>query len=72
MYPGNLYGRYSDLYFTTATVKGWKHLLKPDKYKKIITDSFEFLVKEHWHHWGVRLVKTPSAAANVYAHAGTA
>ena len=46
MYPGNLAGRYTDLYFTTATVKGWKHLLKPDKYKKIITDSFEFLVKE--------------------------
>ena len=21
-------------YFTTATVKGWKHLLKPDKYKR--------------------------------------
>ena len=38
--------RYLDLYFTTATIKGWKHLLKPDKYKQIITDSFEFLVKE--------------------------
>jgi len=46
MYPGNLSSRYSDLYFTTATVKDWKHLLKQDKYKKIITDSFEFLVKE--------------------------
>jgi REP element-mobilizing transposase RayT len=22
------------------------HLLKPDKYKKVITDSFKFLVKE--------------------------
>ena len=38
--------RYSDLYFTTATVKGWKHLLKPDKYKQVITDSMAFLVKE--------------------------
>lgn len=46
MYPGNLSSRYSNLYFTTATVKDWKLLLKPDKYKKIITDSFEFLVKE--------------------------
>ena len=36
--------RYIDLYFTTATIKGWKYLLKPDKYKKIITDSMEFLV----------------------------
>jgi REP element-mobilizing transposase RayT len=38
--------RYLDLYFTTATVKGWKHLLKPDKYKQIITNSMNFLVKE--------------------------
>ena len=27
---------YADLYFTTATIKGWKHLLKPDKYKMIV------------------------------------
>ena len=47
MYPGNLSCRYSDLYFTTATVKDWKHLLKPDKYKAIITDSLAFLAKEH-------------------------
>ena len=46
MLPGNLQKRYIDLYFTTATVKGWKHLLKPDKYKKIITDSLEFLSLE--------------------------
>lgn len=38
--------RYLDLYFTTATVKGWKHLLKPDKYKQMITNSMTFLVKE--------------------------
>jgi len=40
------YQRYTDLYFTTATIKGWKHLLQPDKYKKIITDSMDFLVNE--------------------------
>ena len=38
--------RYTDLFFTTATVKDWKHLLKPDKYKQIITDSLTFLVAE--------------------------
>lgn len=46
MLPGNLQYRYIDLFFTTATIKGWKHLLRPDKYKKIITDSLAFLVKE--------------------------
>jgi putative transposase len=44
--PGNLQHRYTDLYFTTATIKGWKHLLRPDKYKSIITDSLAFLAKE--------------------------
>ena len=46
MYPTNLSSRYTDLYFTTSTVKDWKPLLRPDKYKKIITDSFAFLVQE--------------------------
>ena len=46
MLPGNLQYRYTDLYFTTATVKGWKHLLRPDKYKNIITDSLGYLVGE--------------------------
>ena len=46
MVPGNLQYRYIDLYFTTATVKGWKHLLRPDKYKNIITDSLGYLVEE--------------------------
>ena len=46
MLPGNLQYRYIDLYFTTATIKGWKHLLRPDKYKKIITDSLTYLVRE--------------------------
>lgn len=32
--------------FFTATILEWKPLLKPDKYKEIITDSLSFLVKE--------------------------
>lgn len=32
--------------FFTATILEWKHLLKPDKYKQIITNSLSFLVKE--------------------------
>ena len=39
-------GGYTDLYFSTATIKGWKHLLKPDKYKTIITNSMTFLAEE--------------------------
>ena len=37
---------YTALYFSTATILGWKHLLKPDKYKNIITDSMTFLADE--------------------------
>ena len=37
---------YTALYFSTATIKGWKHLLKPDKYKTIITSSMTFLTEE--------------------------
>jgi REP element-mobilizing transposase RayT len=32
--------------FFTATILSWKKLLQPDRYKKIITDSLNFLVKE--------------------------
>lgn len=46
MYPGNFHYKYTDLYFTTATVKDWKHLLQLDKYKTIITDSLSYLAKE--------------------------
>ena len=35
-----------NLYFFTATILEWKHLLKPDIYKDIIIESFNFLVKE--------------------------
>ncbi len=38
--------KYPELYFTTATIKDWKHLLKYDKYKLIITESMNYLVKE--------------------------
>jgi REP element-mobilizing transposase RayT len=34
---------YHAQYFT-ATILGWKHLLKPNKYKDIIIDSLRFLV----------------------------
>lgn len=33
-------------YFFTATIKNWNRLLEPDKYKKIITDSLNFLVED--------------------------
>ncbi|MCX6209916.1 MAG: transposase [Bacteroidetes bacterium] len=32
--------------FFTATILEWKHLLKPNKFKDIVTSSLEFLVKE--------------------------
>ena len=43
---------YSGLYFTTATIKGWKHLLKPDNYKMIVTDAMTFLAErqEVWFY----------------------
>ncbi len=33
--------------FFTATIKDWKKLLKPDKYKQIIMDSLKFLVEKN-------------------------
>ena len=33
--------------FFTATILGWKHLLKPDKYKDIIVESLQFLVNNN-------------------------
>jgi len=35
-----------DLYFTTATVKQWKHLFKPDKYKDWIAGSLDYSARE--------------------------
>ncbi|MEJ7671455.1 MAG: transposase [Chitinophagaceae bacterium] len=37
--------QYHPQYFT-ATILDWQHLLKPDKYKDIIIQSLQFLVKE--------------------------
>lgn len=34
-----------EVYFGTNTVKDWKHLLKPDKYKQFIIGSPDKLVK---------------------------
>ena len=33
------------IYFYTATILDWKHLLKPDKFKQIILDSLVHLIK---------------------------
>ena len=35
-----------NFYFFTATVLEWKHLLKPDKFKDVIIESFRFLVNK--------------------------
>ena len=40
------WNNYQNLYFTTATILEWKHLLKDDVCKTIITDSLTFLRKE--------------------------
>ena len=34
------------IFFFTATIVEWKHLLKPDKYKQLIVDSLKYLVSE--------------------------
>ena len=34
----------NEVYFWTDTVKDWKHLLKPDKYKQLIIDTWKKLV----------------------------
>lgn len=33
------------IYFFTATILNWQNLLKPDKYKQIIYDNLNYLVK---------------------------
>ena len=33
--------------FFTATILEWKHLLKPDKYKDIVMQSLQFLVRDN-------------------------
>jgi putative transposase len=41
-----MFHRHYDLYFTTATVLEWKHLLRPNQMKDIVIESFRFLVRE--------------------------
>jgi len=41
-----MYHRYYDLYFTTATILEWKHLLRSDKMKDVVIESLRFLVRE--------------------------
>ena len=45
-YKIQMYHRYYNLYFTTATILEWKHLLKKDVLKDIVIDSLRFLVRE--------------------------
>lgn len=35
------------IYFFTATILNWQNLLKPNKYKQIICDSLNYLVKNN-------------------------
>ena len=41
-----MYHRYYDLYFTTATILEWKHLLRSDHLKEVVIDSLRYLVRE--------------------------
>lgn len=41
-----MYHRYYDIYFTTATILEWKHLLRPNAMKDVIINSLRSLVKE--------------------------
>jgi len=41
-----MYHRYFNLYFTTATILGWKHLLREDNMKEVVIESLCFLARE--------------------------
>ena len=41
--PRKSYIEIGEIYFWTATIKDWNHLLKEDEYKQIIVDSFDYL-----------------------------
>ncbi len=45
-YHMGVFKRY-ELFFFTATILEWKHLLKPNKYKDIIINSLRFLASQH-------------------------
>ena len=36
----------NNFYFFTATVLNWKHILKPDKFKDILVESFKYHVEK--------------------------
>ena len=36
---------FNEVYFWTSIIKAWKHLLRDDKMKMIIIESFQWLVK---------------------------
>lgn len=38
----------NEVYFWTLVIKDWKHLLKEDEMKKIIPESFKWLVQHEW------------------------
>ena len=38
-----MYHRYFNLYFTTATILEWKHLLKEGNMKDVVIESLRFL-----------------------------
>ncbi|MES2733953.1 MAG: transposase [Bacteroidota bacterium] len=44
--PRNSRMSLGNIYFWTDTIKDWKHLLKKDAYKKIITEQLQWLVKK--------------------------
>ena len=41
-----MYHRYYDIFFTTATILEWKHLLRSDRLKDVVIDSLRYLVRE--------------------------
>ena len=41
-----MYHRYFNLYFTTATILEWKHLLRDDDMKDVVIASLRFLTQE--------------------------
>jgi putative transposase len=45
--PRNSSMMLNEVYFWTSSVKDWKHLLKPDKYKNLIIDTWKSLVDKN-------------------------
>ena len=41
--PRKSYIDHGVIYFWTATINGWQHLLEPDQYKQVIVDSLHYL-----------------------------